>query len=53
MDIITIPEYNQEATLYRQELASTLPMQKLSWVHLTDDTSCDYQGFQQFPSIYN
>ena len=29
IDIITIPERNQEATLYLQELASTLLIQKL------------------------
>ena len=43
---ITIPERNQEATLYLQELASTLPIQKFSQVRLTDNTSRDYQGFQ-------
>ena len=48
----TIPERNQEATLYLQELTSTLLIQKLIQVHLTDNTSCDYQGFQQFLSIY-
>ena len=36
---ITIPERNQEATLYLQELASTLPIQKLSQVRLRDNTS--------------
>ena len=48
----TIPERNQEATLYLQELASTLPIQKLIQVHLTGNTSRNYQGFQQFLSIY-
>ena len=50
INIITIPERNQEATLYRQELASTLPIQKLVQVHLRGNTSHDYQGFQQFLS---
>ena len=50
---ITIPEHNQEATLYLQELASTLPIQKLSQVHLQGNTSLDYQGFPQFLSICN
>ena len=31
---------------------STLLIQKLSPVRLTDNTSCDYQGFQRFLSIY-
>ena len=31
---ITIPERNQEATLYLQELASALPIRMLFWVHL-------------------
>ena len=30
---ITIPERNQEATLYPQELTSTLLIQMLFWVH--------------------
>ena len=34
---ITIPEHNQEAALCLQELTSTLPIQKLSQVHLTDN----------------
>ena len=34
IDIITIPERNQEATLCLQELASTLPIQKLVQVSL-------------------
>ena len=50
---LTIPGRNQEAILYLQELTSTLLIQKLSQVHLTDNTSCDYQGFQRFLSIYN
>ena len=41
----TIPERNQEATLYLQELASTLLIQKLVQVHLQGNTSCYYQGF--------
>ena len=49
----TIPERNQEETLYLQELTSTLPIQKLVQVHLTGNTSRDYQGFQRFISIYN
>ena len=49
---ITSPERNQEVTQYLQELASTLPKQKLSRVHLTDNTSLDYQGFPRFLSIY-
>ena len=43
---ITRSECNQEATLYRQELASTLLIQKLFQAHLTGNTSRDYQGFQ-------
>ena len=39
--IITIPERNQEITLYLQELTSTLLIQKLVQVHLTDNTSLD------------
>ena len=42
---ITIPERNQEANLYLQELASTLPIQKLVQVHLRGNASRDYQGF--------
>ena len=45
INIITIPECNQEVTLYLQELTSTLPIQKLIQVHLTGITSHDYQGF--------
>ena len=52
MVALSIPERNQEATLCLQESTSTLLIQKLSPVHLTDNTSCDYQGFQQFLSIY-
>ena len=52
MVALTIPEHNQEATLYLQELASTLLIQKLVQVHLTGNTSNDYQGFLQFLSIY-
>ena len=51
MVALAIPECNQEATLCLQELASTLLIQKLVQVHLTDNTSRDYQGFQQFLSI--
>ena len=47
-----IPECNQEATLYLQKLTSTLLIQKLVQVHLTDNTSHDYQGFLRFLSIY-
>ena len=46
INIITIPERNHEATLYLQELTSTLPIQKLSQVRLTGNTSHDYQGFR-------
>ena len=42
---ITIPERNQEATLYLQELTSTLLIQKLSPVYLTGNTSHDCQCF--------
>ena len=49
---ITIPEHNQEATLYLQELTSTLPIRRLIQVHLTGNTSHDYQGFPRFLSIY-
>ena len=52
MVAFTIPERNQEATLYLQELASTLLIQQLVQVRLTGNTSRDYQGFQQFLSIY-
>ena len=45
IDIITIPERNQEAAMYLQELTSTLLTQKLVQVCLTGNTSCDYQGF--------
>ena len=48
---ITIPECNQEATLYLQELTSTLLIQKLIQVHLAGNTSHDYQSFPQFLSI--
>ena len=69
----TIPEHNQKATLYLQELTSTLLIQRLTQVHGTlkgslvlwthhplgpwaplhgGNTSHDYQGFQQFFSIY-
>ena len=41
----TIPERNQEVTLYLQELTSTLLIQKLIQVHLRCNTSRDYQGF--------
>ena len=53
MAALTIPEHNQEVTLYLQELTSTLPIQKLSWVHLTDNTSLNYQGFPRLLSICN
>ena len=49
---LTIPERNQEVTLYLQELTSTLLIQKLILVHLRGNTH-DYQGFQRFLSIYN
>ena len=49
---ITIPERNQEATLYLQKLTSTLPIQMPSQVHLTGNTSHDYLHLQQFLSIY-
>ena len=52
MVALTIPERDQEATLYLQELTSTLPIQKLSQAHLTGNRSHDYQGFQRFLSIY-
>ena len=48
---ITIPERNQEATLYLQELTSALLIQMLVQVHLTGNTSHDYQGFLRFFSI--
>ena len=44
----TIPGHNQEATLYLQELASTLPIQRLVQAHLTGNTLHDYQGFHHF-----
>ena len=50
---ITIPERNQEVTLYLQELTSALLIQKLVQVHLTGNKSLDYQSFQRFLSIYN
>ena len=50
---ITIPERNQEATLYLQELTSTYPIQKLSQVRLTGNTSPDYQVIPLPLSIYN
>ena len=53
MVALTIPEHNQEAILYLQELASTLLIQKLIQVRLRGNTSHDYQGFQRFLSIYN
>ena len=43
---ITIPEHNQEATLYPQELTSTLLIQMLSWARLTGNTSLDCQSLQ-------
>ena len=45
---ITIPECNQEGTLYPQELTSALLIQMLSQVHLTGNTSRDYQSLQRF-----
>ena len=51
---ITIPERNQEATLYPQELTSTLLIRMIFQAregprsaedHLTSNTSHDYQGF--------
>ena len=50
---ITIPERNQEVTLYPQELTSTLLIQKLIQAHLRGNTSRDYQCFLWFLSIYN
>ena len=50
---ITIPERNQEATLYLQELTSALPIQKLSQARLTGNTSPDYQMIPLPLSIYN
>ena len=38
---ITIPERNQEATLYPQELTSAFLIQMLFQVCLTGNTSCD------------
>ena len=49
---ITIPERNQEATLYLQELTSTLLIQKFYRAHLRGNTSHDCQCFPQFLSIY-
>ena len=49
---ITIPERNQEAILYLQELTSTLLIQKLVQVHLRGNTSCDYQVISLPLSIY-
>ena len=40
---ITIPERNQEATLYLQELTSALLIQKLIQACLTGNTLPDYQ----------
>ena len=48
----TIPECNQEATLYLQELTSTLMIQIPSQIHPLGNTSHDYQGFPRFLSIY-
>ena len=45
---ITIPEHNQEAVLYLQELASTLPIQKFVQVHLQGNTSRDSRIFCAF-----
>ena len=39
----TRPEHNQEATLYPQELTSTLLIQIIFPVHLLNSTSPDYQ----------
>ena len=52
MVALTIPERNQEAILYLQELTSTRLIQKLSQVHLIDNKSHDYHSFQRFLSIY-
>ena len=41
----TIPESNQEATLYLQELTSTLLIRMPSQVHPLGDKSHDCQGF--------
>ena len=50
---LTIPERNQEAILYLQELTSALLIQKLIQVHLTDNISPDYQVIPLPHSIYN
>ena len=50
---ITIPECNQEATLYLQELTSALRIQKLIQVRLTGNISLDYQVILLPLSIYN
>ena len=50
---ITIPECNQEATLYLQELTSALLIQKLIQVRLTGNISLDYQVIPLPLSIYN
>ena len=47
----TIPERNQEAALYPQELTSALLIQMPSQVHLIGNTSHNYQSLQQFLSI--
>ena len=50
---ITIPERNQEATLYLQELTSALLIQKLVQVRLTGNISLDYQVIPLPLSIYS
>ena len=49
--IYNINWHNWQHLSCLQELTSTLLIQKLSQVHLTDNTSLDYQGFQRFLSI--
>ena len=48
---IPIPECNQEAALYPQELTSALLIQMLSWVHPSGNTSHDCLRLQRFLSI--
>ena len=48
---ITIPERNQETTLYLHELTSTILIQKFVQVHLTGSTSHDCQCFPPSLSI--
>ena len=48
---ITTSEHNQEATLYSQELTSTLLSQMPFQVHLLGSKSPDYQSLPQFLSV--